>query len=97
VAKHPLNEPCLLTRVSGRVQGVCFRHYTQVEANRLGLRGWVRNLSDGTVEACFAGAKSQTEMMKRWLHQGPSYASVEHVEFTTATLPESCSSFSIRY
>ncbi|ATX81114.1 acylphosphatase [Mariprofundus ferrinatatus] len=97
MAEHPVAETCLLARISGRVQGVCFRHYTQVEANRLGLRGWVRNVAEGGVEVCFAGPEVQITMMKRWLQQGPSYASVEHVAYSEATLPESCNSFSIRY
>jgi acylphosphatase len=97
VAQHPLNRICLLARIRGRVQGVCFRHYTQLEANRLGLRGWVRNLPDGDVEACIAGPEPQITLMKQWLHHGPSHASVEHVEFSPSTLPDSWERFSIRY
>ena len=81
----------------GRVQGVGFRYHTRMQANRLGLHGWVRNLPDGDVEACIAGSETQITIMKQWLHQGPSHASVERVEFRASTLPESCNSFSIRY
>jgi len=87
----------MLARVHGRVQGVSFRYYTQSQAVRLGLRGWVRNKQDGSVEVCFAGSENQITMMKQWLQQGPSYARVELVEFSSATLSESCSGFSIRY
>lgn len=97
MAELPLTESSFLARVHGRVQGVGFRYYTQSEAKRLGLRGWVRNLPDGSVEVCIAGDEPQLGMMKRWLQQGPSHASVAHVEFSSATLPESCSGFSIRY
>ena len=41
--------------ISGKVQGVCFRAYAQKEALKLGLKGWVRNLSDGRVEGIFEG------------------------------------------
>lgn len=97
MAEHPLAESCLLARIRGRVQGVCFRHYTEQEANRLGIRGWVRNMPDGSVEACIAGNETQMCAMKRWLQHGPSYASVEHVEFADASLPENHNGFSIRY
>jgi len=97
VAEYPVKESSLLARIHGRVQGVSFRYYTQSQAVRLGLRGWVRNMPDGSVEACFAGNEAQITMMKQWLQQGPSYASVEHVEFSPTTLPERCSGFSIRY
>jgi len=97
VAQYPLKRICILARIHGRVQGVAFRYHTQIEANRLGVHGWVRNLPDGTVEACIAGAEAQITLMKRWLQQGPSHASVEHVEFSLSTLAESWDRFSIRY
>ena len=97
MAEHPLKHCCQLARIHGRVQGVGFRYYTEREANRLGLHGWVRNLPDGDVEVCIAGPEPQLMIMKQWLHQGPSHASVERVEFSSSTLPESWDIFSIRY
>lgn len=66
--------------VSGRVQGVCFRMYTDEEAANLRVRGWVRNLPDGRVEAVFEGERSAVEQMIRWCHKGPPAANVTRVE-----------------
>lgn len=66
--------------ISGKVQGVWFRGWTQQEAKRLGLSGWVRNLQDGRVEAVFAGAPSQVEEMLDRCRRGPPLARVEAVE-----------------
>lgn len=70
----------LRVMISGRVQGVWFRAWTQQEAERLGLSGWVRNLADGRVEATFAGPSAQVEEMLRLCGQGPPLARVESVE-----------------
>ena len=66
-------------RVTGRVQGVYFRHSTRVQAERLELRGHARNLPDGSVEVVVLGASSAVEELRRWLHQGPRMARVEQV------------------
>src|SRR5271154_7429696 len=66
-------------RVSGKVQGVYFRHSTRVEAKRLGLRGSVRNLSDGSVAVLVQGAPDAVETLRLWLHRGPAHARVERV------------------
>ncbi|MDX1518845.1 MAG: acylphosphatase, partial [Gammaproteobacteria bacterium] len=57
-------------RVSGRVQGVCYRMYTVDRAEKLGLTGWVRNLPDGDVEVYACGPKEQLEALHQWLHEG---------------------------
>ena len=66
--------------ISGRVQGVCFRAYTRDEARRLGLRGWVRNLPDGRVEAMAQGDPAKLRIFEAWCRQGPSHARVREVE-----------------
>ncbi|EAR50072.1 hypothetical protein OG2516_08536 [Oceanicola granulosus HTCC2516] len=66
-------------RVTGRVQGVSFRHWTKEEAERRGLVGWVRNSRDGSVLAHFEGPKDRLDEMKSALGQGPSAASVVEV------------------
>ena len=66
--------------IRGRVQGVFFRMETQRAAERYGVSGWVRNKSDGTVEAVFEGKKSDTKAALQWCHEGPAFASVESVE-----------------
>ncbi len=67
-------------RVSGRVQGVWFRAWTEQEARARGLDGWVRNRRDGVVEAVFAGPPEAVEDMVRVCHDGPPYARVAGVE-----------------
>lgn len=66
--------------VSGRVQGVFFRESTRREASALGLAGWVRNLSDGRVEAVFTGPRERCERALAFVRVGPPAASVTHVE-----------------
>jgi len=74
----------LIVRVEGRVQGVCFRHYTQQTANRLGINGWVRNCSDGAVEALIHGPDEAVKQMVAWLRHGPSSAVVSRIQTTPA-------------
>lgn len=66
--------------VKGRVQGVYFRHHTKLMAERIGLTGWVRNLSDGSVEACFSGDGNDVVKMIEWLQHGPETAVVDKVD-----------------
>lgn len=67
-------------RVTGRVQGVGFRWSAAREARRLGLRGWIRNCSDGAVESLVAGSSVDVGRYRDWLEQGPSGARVLAVE-----------------
>ena len=65
--------------VRGLVQGVGYRYWTESLARRLGLKGWVRNRRDGTVEAVFAGAPHAVAAMIADCRRGPSPARVESV------------------
>ncbi|MDX1566548.1 MAG: acylphosphatase [Longimicrobiales bacterium] len=67
-------------RVTGRVQGVGFRWWTQKTASGLGLRGTVRNCADGSVEVHALGSSDSLESLEERLHEGPSSARVEGVE-----------------
>ena len=67
-------------RIHGRVQGVFYRAWSADEARLLGVRGWVRNRSDGTVERLVAGAEEAVERMIERCRQGPPAARVERVE-----------------
>lgn len=69
-------------RVSGHVQGVCFRAWAREQALALGLDGWVRNRRDGTVEALIAGPPEAVAEMVRRCHDGPPAARVAAVEVT---------------
>ena len=65
----------------GRVQGVFFRDFARTHARRLGLAGWVRNLSDGrTVEIVAEGPQTSLEELLVHVRRGPPTAYVEHVE-----------------
>jgi len=66
--------------VSGRVQGVFFRDHTRRWASSLNLTGWVRNLSDGRVEALAEGDKEDIEKLAAKLQEGPPLAHVDNVE-----------------
>ena len=66
-------------RIEGRVQGVWFRVWMADQARDLGLRGWVRNRSDGSVEALFAGAPATVGEMVRLCWKGPPMAAVARV------------------
>ena len=68
--------------ISGVVQGVGFRYYTQREARQRGVSGWVRNLPDDRVEAVFEGDRSAVEHMIAWCREGPPSAQVENVQVT---------------
>lgn len=65
--------------ITGRVQGVAYRASMAREAEALGITGWVRNLSDGSVEAMIAGSAEQVATIMNWARHGPPAASVEHV------------------
>lgn len=65
--------------ISGHVQGVFFRASTQAQAERLGLRGYARNLADGRVEVLAVGPSDAISTLARWLAHGPPGASVTQV------------------
>ena len=83
--------------VSGRVQGVFFRSYTQDKAKELNLKGWVRNTRDRKVEALFEGEKESVEAMIKWCYEGPPYAKVTNVEVKWEQLTGEFSTFGVRY
>jgi acylphosphatase len=66
--------------VSGNVQGVFFRQKTKQQAELFGVKGWVRNLLDGRVEAVFEGEEEAVKALVEYCHHGPSYARVTHVD-----------------
>jgi acylphosphatase len=84
----------LKARVSGRVQGVNFRAWTQIEAQGRGLAGWVRNETDGTVTAHLEGAADDVDAMVTALHKGPPAAVVREVTLADAT-PQGALQFEI--
>jgi acylphosphatase len=65
--------------VSGRVQGVFFRDSCRDRAEAAGVSGWVRNVDDGTVEACFEGDSEAVDELVAWCRSGPESAHVDEV------------------
>ena len=66
--------------IFGRVQGVFFRANTLEKAVSLGLKGWVRNVHRGEVEAVFEGDEGKTKEMIEWCKKGPPSARVDKIE-----------------
>ena len=77
------------------MQGVAFRDATQRRASSRGVAGWVRNRSDGTVEAVFEGDPDSVESMIEFCRSGPSAADVNDVEVSEEE-PEGLTDFSVR-
>lgn len=69
-------------RVVGRVQGVGFRWHTMHRARSLGLRGWVRNVEDGSVDVHLEGPERAVDDMLAWLGDGPEAARVDDLVVT---------------
>jgi acylphosphatase len=86
---------CVHAHIQGCVQGVGFRYYTQIEARKLGVSGWVRNQADGSVEALICGEPGAITSMQAWLKRGPGYAQVEQIRFSAGVLPDNCNDFRI--
>lgn len=72
--------------VSGKVQGVCYRAFTAEQAEKLGINGTVRNLSDGNVEIIAQAAQTLLDQLVETCRQGPPAARVKAIDITA--LPE---------
>ena len=83
-------------RVSGRVQGVFYRAFTEETARRHGLAGWVRNLADGRVEACLEGPRPAIDLALAQLRQGPPSSRVDDIEVRWQE-PTGSEDFTIKY
>ena len=83
--------------IFGRVQGVFFRAKTQEKAKELGVFGWVKNLSEGRVEAVFEGERVKVEQMIKWAKKGPPGAIVSDLNVIWEEYRGEFSNFEIRY
>ena len=83
--------------VRGYVQGVYYRRSTVEEAQALGLAGYARNLSDGSVEVVARGSRARLEQLIDYLHRGPSLARVTDVEIDWSDRTDAPNPFSIRF
>lgn len=86
----------LSARITGRVQGVGFRNFTQLQAHDLGLTGWVRNESDGSVRLEAEGAPSALDELERAVHEGPRLARVDAVDAERTEATDEFSTFRVR-
>jgi acylphosphatase len=87
----------LIATVHGRVQGVGFRAFTQVEAQRLGVRGWVANQWDGTVRVEAEGPDEALHKLAAWLRHGPPAAYVEKLDIDWAQGDGTLRGFQVRH
>jgi acylphosphatase len=78
---------CIKVRISGLVQGVGFRAWTEQRATALGLSGWVKNCENGDVEAVFSGPAEAVAAMLAACREGPRHAKVHRVELLGAAAP----------
>lgn len=85
-----------LITVFGKVQGVFYRKSTQEKAKKIGLKGWVRNKEDGSVEICAEGSSVQIEELKVWCKKGPEEAVVKDL-ISKSTEVQFYKSFEIEY
>ncbi len=83
-------------RITGDVQGVFFRVWTQDQAKSLGVTGWVRNASDGSVKAHVEGEQAAVEQLIDRMHDGPPGAQVDGVEAVESPV-ESLERFEVRH
>jgi acylphosphatase len=91
------NSVCVRLLITGRVQGVSYRHYAAQMAKTLGIRGWVRNRGDGRVEAFLEGEAGALQRMIAWCQRGPAMASVHGVEEDWDIEPRSSRGFRVRW
>jgi acylphosphatase len=71
--------------IQGRVQGVWYRESMRIEAERLGVAGWVRNRRDGSVEATLQGEAGAVDALVRWAWNGPPAARVDAIQVDAGT------------
>lgn len=83
--------------IEGRVQGVGFRHFAKVNAEEIGVYGWVKNLPDGRVEAVFAGPLDHIREMVNRCEKGPGPSRVDNIDVTVEEADEEFEGFNVRY
>jgi acylphosphatase len=92
----PDNDNAFFVQIEGRVQGVGFRYSAVCEAERLGIKGWVRNVAGGKVEIWAEGPHEKLERYSEWLYRGPQLSRVDAVKKQT-TEPQGYINFRVEY
>ena len=82
-------------RVAGQVQGVFFRRTAKLQAEELGILGWVKNNDDGSVDVMAQGEKDKIDQFVKWCKKGPPFAKVENIEVKEQKGLEGFEDFSI--
>jgi len=94
-----VKEDCMTVRknilVRGFVQGVSYRKQTQRVAKHLGVKGWVRNISNGSVEACLEGDERAVDAVIAWCAFGPKKGKVDEVQILNTAYGDKYSDFCI--
>ena len=83
--------------VSGKVQGVGFRYFSQMKAVQYGITGWAKNLADGSVEIVALGSKDQLDPFIEDLRVGNPFSKINNIEITENGITEDYHSFTIKY
>jgi len=86
---------CIHAIVTGRVQGVWYRHFTREQAESNGLTGWARNRDDGSVEVLLCGEEAAVRHVEAWLSTGPELATVADVQSEDQPFDDSLQGFAI--
>ncbi len=87
----------LYLRITGKVQGVGFRNFTQRTARELGIKGYAKNMPDGTVEVVAEGENAQLHVLLARLKRGPRYARVDALDVQERPVTAEYQGFSVRY
>ncbi|MCY4566897.1 MAG: acylphosphatase [Candidatus Poribacteria bacterium] len=87
----------LFVLITGKVQGVGFRNFTQMNAKQLGINGYAKNLPNGKVEVVAEGDKSQLDALIALLKVGPRYARVDSLHVDERPFTAEYKTFGIRY
>ncbi|SEM94950.1 acylphosphatase [Mesobacillus persicus] len=83
--------------VSGKVQGVGYRYFTQMKALQFGITGWVRNREDGTVEMLTTGTKETLDLFIEEIRRGNPFSTVDQIDINETEAEENYKSFAIKY
>jgi len=98
IGDRKMNHLCAVeVTITGRVQGVCFRHETQLSAKNRRLSGHVKNMPDGSVHALFQGEQKNIQDMLAWCRKGATFSEVKDVNTRTVSVDPALTHFEIRY
>jgi len=82
--------------ISGYVQGVCFRYFTKIEARKLGLKGFVKNLPNGDVEVTAEGNKKEINELINFCRKGPALSGVANLKIEYEKFKGEFNDFTVR-